>query len=42
MANYINLEAAVDAVTNVYYNSAGDGSSWVLTPTKDVTHTTMS
>lgn len=38
----IRMRGKASGMRTAAFLSAGDGSSWVLTPTKDVTHTTMS
>ena len=38
----IRMHGKASGMRTAAFLSAGDGSSWVLTPTKDVTHTTMS
>lgn len=38
----IRMHGKASGMMTAAFLSAGDGSSWVLKPTKDVTHTTMS
>lgn len=38
----IRMHGKASGMRTAAFLSAGDGSSWVLTPTKDATHTTMS
>lgn len=42
LAKIIRMHGKASGMRTAAFLSAGDGSSWVLTPTKDVTHTTMS